>query len=69
MSKEFYIGVRASYDTMNSVLDRSVARLNQGMANNIRSAALKKGIKKTENDRLKYMRLDTLLSDSAEEAA
>jgi len=48
MSKKYYIGVRASYSTMNSVLERSVSRLNQRMTESIRSAAMKKGIKKTE---------------------
>ena len=43
-----YIGTRASYKDINTVLDRSVSRLNQRMSETLRTIAMKQGIKKTE---------------------
>jgi hypothetical protein len=43
-----YIGTRASYNDINTVLGRSVSRLNQRMSETLRTIAMKQGIKKTE---------------------
>lgn len=44
----FYIGTRADWDLMNKEINRSVARLNEKLSKDLRSIALNKGIKKTE---------------------
>jgi len=70
MKKEYYIGVRSDYNTMGKLLDRPMLRLNTGMANNLRTTAMRKGIKKTEQrQRLEFFivdqqEMDNLLDDT-----
>jgi hypothetical protein len=47
--KQFYIGTRSNWNTMNDVAGTSVSKLNTRMSETIRSAALKQGIKKTQD--------------------
>jgi hypothetical protein len=59
MNKDYYIGVRGSYGTMSKILGRQVERLNTGMANHLRTTAMRKGIKKTElGERLEFYVVD-----------
>ena len=46
--EKVYIGTRAAFDDLNTVLDRSIGRLNQRMSETLRTVAKKQGIKKTE---------------------
>lgn len=48
MTKEIYIGTRADFNTMEKLIKKPLRRLNQGLAESLRTAALSKGIKKTE---------------------
>lgn len=48
MKKEIYIGTRADFNTMEKLIKKPLGRLNQGLAETLRTAALSKGIKKTE---------------------
>jgi|688.fasta_scaffold609913_1 hypothetical protein len=48
MVKEIYIGTRADFNTMEKLIKKPLRRLNQGLAESLRTAALSKGIKKTE---------------------
>ena len=70
MNKEYYIGVRSDFDTMSKLLDRPMLRLNQKMANSLRTTAMRKGIKKTEQrQRLEFFvvdqqEMDNLLDDT-----
>jgi hypothetical protein len=47
--KQFYIGTRSDWNTMSAVAESSVAKLNPRMSETIRSAAMKQGIKKTQD--------------------
>ena len=47
-NKSYYIGTRAKWDEINNVLGQNVPRLNQKLSKSIRTAVMKKGIKKTE---------------------
>ena len=59
MNKEYYIGVRSDYSTMGKLLERNMSRLNQKMADNLRTTAMRKGIKKTEQgERLEFFSVD-----------
>jgi len=70
MNKDYYIGVRSDFNTMGKLLDRPMLRLNTGMANHLRTTAMRKGIKKTEQrQRLEFFivskeEMDNLLDDS-----
>jgi hypothetical protein len=44
----YYIGSRYDWEKLNTLLGRSVSKLNESLTKNLRSAALAKGIKKTE---------------------
>lgn len=44
----YYIGSRYDWDKLSSLLGRRVSRLNESLTKNLRTAALAKGIKKTE---------------------
>jgi len=48
MVKEIYIGTRADFNTMEKLIKKPLSRLNQCLAESLRTAALSKGIKKTE---------------------
>jgi hypothetical protein len=48
MTKEIYIGTRSDFNTMEKLIKKPLGRLNQGLAESLRTAALSKGIKKTE---------------------
>lgn len=61
-TKEMYIGTRVDWNELNDTLNRSVSRLNQSLTKSLRTIAMNKGIKKTEQGR----RLD-LYSVSQEE--
>ena len=68
--KEYYIGVRSDFATMAKLLGRPMRRLNQKMANSLRTTAMRKGIKKTEQrQRLEFFvvdqqEMDNLLDDT-----
>ena len=47
-NKSYYIGTRAKWNDINNVLGQNVPRLNQKLSKSIRTAVMKKGIKKTE---------------------
>jgi hypothetical protein len=47
-NKNYYIGTRVEWSVMNKTLNQSVSRLNEGLSKDLRSIALEKGIKKTE---------------------
>jgi len=70
MNKDYYIGVRSDFNTMGKLLDRPMSRLNTGMANHLRTTAMRKGIKKTEqSQRLEFFivskeEMDNLLDDT-----
>jgi hypothetical protein len=44
----YYIGSRYDWSKLNTLLERSVSKLNESLTKNLRTAALAKGIKKTE---------------------
>jgi len=70
MNKDYYIGVRSDFATMGKLLERPMRRLNTGMANHLRTTAMRKGIKKTEQrQRLEFFvvdqqEMDNLLDDT-----
>tara|TARA_R110002153_G_scaffold28337_5_gene87609 strand:+ start:6254 stop:7168 length:915 start_codon:yes stop_codon:yes gene_type:complete len=70
VNKEYYIGVRSDFNTMGKLLDRPMSRLNQKMAQSLRTTAMRKGIKKTEQgERLEFFvvdkqEMDNLLDDT-----
>lgn len=70
MNKNYYIGVRSDFATMGKLLERPMRRLNTGMANHLRTTAMRKGIKKTEQrQRLEFFivdkqEMDNLLDDT-----
>jgi hypothetical protein len=47
-NKKYYIGTRADWSKMNEALNQSVSRLNERLSQDLRTIALEKGIKKTE---------------------
>lgn len=67
-NSEIYIGTRIDWNTLNDTLNRSVSRLNQKLTEKLRTVAMKKGIKKTEQGNrldlysVSQTELDTLMS-------
>ena len=68
---EMYIGTRIDWNTLNNTLNRSVSRLNQKLTKELRTVAMNKGIKKTEQGKrldlysVSQQELDTLMNDSS----
>ena len=68
---EIYIGTRIDWQTLNNTLNRSVSRLNQKLTKELRTVALNKGIKKTEQGKrldlysVSQQELDTLMNESS----
>ena len=66
---EIYIGTRIDWETLNNTLNRSVSRLNQKLTKELRTVAMNKGIKKTEQGKrldlysVSQTELDTLMSN------
>ena len=68
---EIYIGTRIDWETLNNTLNRSVSRLNQKLTKELRTVALNKGIKKTEQGKrldlysVSQQELDTLMNEAS----
>jgi hypothetical protein len=59
--KNYYVGLRADWSLVNRFCKRQVTRLNQGLADELRSASLLLGIKKTEQGkRLDFYKVDEI---------
>jgi len=59
--KNYYVGLRADWSLVNRFCKRQVSRLNQGLADELRGAALILGIKKTEQGkRLDFYKVDEI---------
>ena len=59
--KMYYIGCRAEWTDINRYCKRTVSRLNQGLADELRGASLILGIKKTEQGkRLDFYKVDEI---------
>ena len=59
--KNYYVGLRADWSLVNRFCKRQVTRLNQGLADELRGAALILGIKKTEQGkRLDFYKVDEI---------
>jgi hypothetical protein len=59
--KNYYVGLRADWSLVNRFCKRQVTRLNQGLADELRSASLILGIKKTEQGkRLDFYKVDEI---------
>lgn len=59
--KMYYVGLRADWSLVNRFCKRQVSRINQGLADELRGAALILGIKKTEQGkRLDFYKVDEI---------